>query len=130
VVFTALPSPLIPVIDWLLVTTDSGCSVPPKKSFEFPGHLKWPSKAASARPRVLRIDQPQLVPYTDKDLVRASRRLIRHEADVPVLLSAMASKPDWLLTHKTKHFTKVVAPRTSLRIATPAEFCRALSALS
>ena len=30
---------------------------------------------------------------------------------MPVLLSALASKPDWLLTHKTKHFTKVVAQR-------------------
>jgi len=46
-----------------------------------------------------------------------------------VLLSAMASKPDWLLSHNTKHFTKAVAQRTSLRIATPAEFFRALSAL-
>jgi hypothetical protein len=35
-----------------------------------------------------------------------SRRLIRREADVRVLLSAMGSKPDWLLTHNTKHFTK------------------------
>jgi hypothetical protein len=41
----------------------------------------------------------------------------------------VASKPDWLLTHNTKHFTKTVAQRTSLRIATPAEFFRALSAL-
>lgn len=41
----------------------------------------------------------------------------------------MASKPDWLLTHNTKHFTKAVAQRTSLRMATPAEFFRALSAL-
>jgi predicted nucleic acid-binding protein len=61
--------------------------------------------------------------------VTSSRNLIRHEADVPVLLSAMASKPDWLLTHNTKHFTKAVAQRTSLRIATPAEFFRTLSAL-
>jgi predicted nucleic acid-binding protein len=80
--------------------------------------------------RLVKLTNPELVPYPDKDLVRASRRLIRHEADVPVLLSAMASKPDWLLTHNTKHFTKVVAQRTSLRIATPAEFFRALSALS
>ena len=50
-------------------------------------------------------------------------------ADVPVLLSAIASKPDWLLTHNAKHFTKAVAQRTSLRIATPAGFFRALSAL-
>jgi predicted nucleic acid-binding protein len=79
--------------------------------------------------RLMKLTNPELVPYPDKDLVRASRRLIRHEADVPVLLSAMASKPDWLLTHNTKHFTKVVAQRTSLRIATPAEFFRTLSAL-
>ena len=79
--------------------------------------------------RLMKLTNPELVPYPDKDLVRASRRLIRHEANVPVLLSAMASKPDWLLTHNTKHFTKVVAQRTSLRIATPAEFFRTLSAL-
>jgi len=36
---------------------------------------------------------------------------------------------DWLLTHNTKHFTNAVAQRTSLRIAMPAEFFRALSAL-
>jgi predicted nucleic acid-binding protein len=80
--------------------------------------------------RLIKLTNPELVAYPDTDLVRSSRRLIRHEADVPVLLSAMASKPDWLLTHNTKHFTKVVAQRTSLRIATPAEFFRALSALS
>jgi hypothetical protein len=36
--------------------------------------------------------------HLDTDLIRASRNLIRHKADVPVLLSAMARKPDWLLT--------------------------------
>ncbi|SRR6266567_4868414 len=40
--------------------------------------------------------------------VQSSRHLIRHAADVPVLLSAMASKPDWLLTHNIKHFTQAV----------------------
>ena len=80
--------------------------------------------------RLMKLTSPELVPYPDQDLVRASRRLIRHDADVPVLLSAMASKPDWLLTHNTKHFTKVVEQRTALRIATSAEFFRALSALS
>jgi hypothetical protein len=39
------------------------------------------------------------------------------------------AKPDWLLTHNTKHFTKAVVQRTSLRMATAAEFFRALSAL-
>jgi hypothetical protein len=46
---------------------------------------------------------------------------------VPVLLSAMASRPDWFLTHNTKHFTPAVARRTGLRFATPVEFFRALS---
>ena len=46
---------------------------------------------------------------------------------VPVLLSAMASRPDWFLTHNTKHITPAVARRTGLRFATPVEFFRALS---
>jgi predicted nucleic acid-binding protein len=80
--------------------------------------------------RLIKLTNPETVAYPDKELVRASRGLIRHAADVPVLLSAMAAKPDWLLTHNTRHFTKAVAQRTSLRIATPAEFFRALSALT
>ena len=79
--------------------------------------------------RLIKLTNPELIPYPDKDLVLSSRHLIRHAADVPVLLSAVASKPDWVLTHNPKHFTKAVARRTSLRIATPAEFFRALSAL-
>jgi len=79
--------------------------------------------------RLIKLAKPEIVPYPDADLVRSNRHLIRHAADVPVLLSAVASRPDWLLTHNTKHFTKTVAQRTSLRIATPAEFFRTLSAL-
>ncbi len=79
--------------------------------------------------RLIHQAAPLRIPYPDRDLVRSSRHLIRHESDVPVLLSAIAAKPDWLLTHNTKHFTRSVAERTSLRIATPAEFFRALSAL-
>jgi predicted nucleic acid-binding protein len=75
--------------------------------------------------RLIKLTNPELVPYPDKHRVRSSRNLIRHEA-VPVLLSAIASKPDWLLTHNTNHFTPAVAQWTSLRIATPAEFFREL----
>ena len=78
---------------------------------------------------LIKLTNPELVPYPSQDLVGASRHLIRHAADVPVVLSAMTSKPDWLLTHNTRHFTKTVADRTSLRIATPAEFFRKLSIL-
>lgn len=79
--------------------------------------------------RLLGLTRPEQVPYPNDDLVNSSQHLIRHAADVPVLLSAIASKPDWLLTNNTKHFTKAVAQRTGLRIATPAEFFRALSML-
>jgi hypothetical protein len=79
--------------------------------------------------RLITLIHPEVVPYPSAALVRASRHLIRHAADVPVLLSAMAGKPDWLLTHNTKHFTPAAVKRAALRIAKPAEFFRTLSAL-
>jgi predicted nucleic acid-binding protein len=79
--------------------------------------------------RLIKLTNPEMVPYPEAALVRSNRHRIRHEADVPVLLSAMASKADWVLTHNTKHFNQNVAKRTGLRIATPAEFFRTLSSL-
>jgi predicted nucleic acid-binding protein len=79
--------------------------------------------------RLVKLTDPEMIPYPAKALVTSSRHLIRHAADAPVLLSAISSKPDWLLTHNTKHFTPAVANRTGLRIATPAEFFRTLSSL-
>jgi predicted nucleic acid-binding protein len=78
---------------------------------------------------LIKLTRPELIPYPAADAVQAIRHLIRHEADVPVLLSAMAAKPDWLLTKNTKHFTQTVAQRMGLRIATPAEFFSTLSSL-
>lgn len=78
---------------------------------------------------LIKLMNPELVAYPPPQLVRSNRHLIRHEADVPVLLSAMASKPDWLLTHNTRRFTPAVAERTGLRIATPLDFFRTLSEL-
>ena len=79
--------------------------------------------------RLIDLADPEPILYPDADLVRANRSLIRHEADVPVLVSAMAAKPDWLLSNNSKHFTGAVARRTGLRIATPHEFFRTLSLL-
>lgn len=79
--------------------------------------------------RLIKLTKPEVIPYPDTSLVRSSRYLIRHEADVPILLSAISSRPDWLLTHNTKHFTQAVAKRAGVRIATPAEFFRTLSSL-
>lgn len=77
--------------------------------------------------RLLRLTKPEIVPYPSKTLVDSNLHLIRHAPDVPLLLSAMASRPDWLLTHNTRHFPKVVGERAGLRIATPAEFFREIS---
>ncbi len=79
--------------------------------------------------RLITLSHPELVPYPSPAQVRASSYLIRHAAGVPVLLSVINSKPDWLLTHNTKHFTPAVGKRTALRIATPADFFRTLSSL-
>jgi hypothetical protein len=78
--------------------------------------------------KLIRLTAPELVPYPSEADVLASRRLIAHAADVPVLLSAITANPDWLLTHNTKHFTARVAKRTGLRIATPADFFHTLAA--
>jgi predicted nucleic acid-binding protein len=72
------------------------------------------------------LTNPEIVGLPDLETLQVNRQLIRHEADLPVLLSAMAAKPDWLITNNTKHFTPAVAKKTGLRIATPAEFFRSI----
>lgn len=76
---------------------------------------------------LIHLAQPEIIPPPPAAEVARSRHLIRHAADVPVLLSAIQGQPDWLLTHNTKHFTPAVAKRTGLRIATPVEFFRTLA---
>ena len=76
---------------------------------------------------LLKLTRPEIVSLPSEEAVMASRHLIRHLADVPVLLSAIEARPDWLLTHNTKHFTPTVARRAGLRIASPVAFFRALS---
>jgi predicted nucleic acid-binding protein len=75
---------------------------------------------------LLTLTRPERVPLPDLEAVRQACTLIRHAADVPVLLAAVRSQPDWLLTHNTTHFTPAVAQRTGLRIATPRAFFQAL----
>ena len=78
---------------------------------------------------LIQLTRPEVIPYPDADSVQTNRRLMRHESDVPVVLSAMVGKPDWLPTKNTKRFTQTVAQRTNLRIATPVEFFKTLPAL-
>lgn len=79
--------------------------------------------------RLIEFTNPELIPYPSLDAVRAGRNLLRLEVDVPVLLSALAAQPDWLLTHNTKHCNTAAARRTGLRIATPLRLFRTLSSL-
>lgn len=79
--------------------------------------------------KLIKLARPEIVPLPLPEEVAHARHLIRHAADVPVLVSAIQVQPDWLLTHNTNHFTSAVAKRTGLRIATPAEFFRTLAYL-
>ena len=65
-------------------------------------------------------------PYNDAPEVKAARHLIRRQADVPVLVSAIKSRPDWLISNNRKHFTSAVARRTGLRIGNPEDFFRSI----
>lgn len=76
---------------------------------------------------LIKLTRPEVVAYPPQADVLASRIFIAHQADVPVLLSAMKARPDWLLTHNKKHFTPQVANRTNLRIGSPADFFRSLA---
>ncbi len=75
--------------------------------------------------KFIRLARPEVIPYPSREDVVAARPLIRHEADVPVILSAMRAAPDWLITSNTEHFTPEVGVRTGLRIVEPAAFVRA-----
>lgn len=44
---------------------------------------------------LVKLARPEIVPPPPAGEVSRSRVLIRHEADVPVLLSAMRSRSDW-----------------------------------
>ena len=47
---------------------------------------------------------------------------LRHENDIPVVITAMLARPDWVLSPNTKHWNAELAARTGLRIATPQQF--------
>jgi hypothetical protein len=78
---------------------------------------------------LLRLINPEFIPLPTKQEVDRHRHLIRHQADVPVLVSALKSSPDWFLTTNTRHFTKQVALRTQLKIFTPQEFITSIKVL-
>jgi hypothetical protein len=78
---------------------------------------------------LLRLLKPEIVPMPTPEEIDQARHLIRHQADVPVLVSALKASPDWLLTTNTRHFTPQVAARTGLKIAAPHVFLQSLTIL-
>ena len=70
----------------------------------------------------LRLLSPERTAHITREEYDAHRALIRHGNDVPVLVTAIKARPDWLITSNTEHFTPDVATRTGLRIVTPQEF--------
>jgi len=52
---------------------------------------------------------------------------MRHQADVSVLVAAIAAKPDWLVSCNASHFNPQVARASGLRIVTPAQLMRYLN---
>ncbi len=72
----------------------------------------------------LKLARPLKVPLPDETRVIQNRSLIRHFADVPVVLAAMDSQADWIITKNRDHFTDKVALKIGIRIASPGEFFR------
>jgi predicted nucleic acid-binding protein len=65
---------------------------------------------------------PERLDGITKEEFIANRHLIRHGNDVPVLVTAIKAKRDWLVTANIEHFDEDVALRTGLRIVTPHGF--------
>lgn len=72
----------------------------------------------------LKLLLPERTQRITREELDAHRALIRHGNDVPVLVTAIKAKPDWLITSNTEHFTAEVGARTGLRIVSPHEFLR------
>lgn len=51
---------------------------------------------------------------------------LRHENDVAAVVSAIVTRPDWVLSTNTAHWNAALAARTGLRIATPQAFLEQL----
>lgn len=72
--------------------------------------------------KLIRLTRPKIVPLPHPEDVLKNRHLIRHAADVPVVLSAINCRPDWIITDNRDHFTDEVAAKIGIKVASPAEF--------
>jgi predicted nucleic acid-binding protein len=81
------------------------------------------SQALSDLQRAILASKARIVRDPPPEDVSAHLNLISHPADVPILLVAMHTRVDYLVTLKRRHFLDDpgVAQKTDLRIGTPAE---------
>ena len=84
------------------------------------------TEAIAAYGKLMVALRAETVPLPTPEEVAAHRHLIRHEADVPVLASALKAAPDWLVTTNTRHFTPVISARTGLKMCTPKQLIGSL----
>jgi len=73
--------------------------------------------------RLIKIANLRIVGNPSKKVIAANLYIIKDPNDVPILLSAMKSKVDFLATHNRKHFLDdpKVAEKSGLRIGTPGD---------
>jgi len=83
---------------------------------------KVPQALADLREAIL-ASKAQIVHDPAPAEVRANLELISHPADVPILMAAMKTKVDYLVTHNRLHFINdpAVAVKANLRIGTPGD---------
>jgi hypothetical protein len=50
--------------------------------------------------------------------------VLRHLNDLPVVVSAVEARPDWVIAENVAHWNAALATRTGLAIVTPRQFLR------
>ena len=83
-------------------------------------------KAPSALPdfrEALRNASPRIMQNPDLGEITVHQDIISHAADVPIVVSAMKAKVDYLVTFNRRHFIDdlTVAANSGLRIGTPGD---------
>jgi predicted nucleic acid-binding protein len=83
---------------------------------------KAPQALQDLRQAIL-ASKAQILHDPERAVVQANLHLIRHAADVPILLAAMQARADYLVTLNRVHFLDDpgVAQRSGLQIGTPGD---------
>jgi hypothetical protein len=72
-----------------------------------------------------RVRLERLRPSTNEAVARALPTImpaLRHMNDLPAVVAAMESQPDWVISTNRAHWNEELATRSGLRIVTPQDF--------